>query len=92
SSIDAEIRLYDRLFAIEDPSKSDQDFRDLLNPDSLHILKGAKVEAYLHNAKPMDSFQFLKHGYFTVDLDSKPNHLIMNRTVSLKDNTPKEKK
>lgn len=92
SSIDAEIHLYDRLFAIEDPSKSDQDFRDLLNPDSLHILKGAKVEAYLQNAKPMDSFQFLKHGYFTVDLDSKPNHLIMNRTVSLKDNTPKEKK
>ncbi len=87
NSIDAEVRLYDRLFSIEDPSKSDQDFRDLINPDSLKVIQSAKVEAYLVNAKPLDSFQFLKHGYFTIDPDSTKERVVFNRTVSLKDNS-----
>ncbi len=89
SSVEAEVRLYDRLFMVEDPSGSDKDFRDLLNPDSLRIVKGCRVEAYLRDAKPLDNFQFLKHGYFNVDLDSTAQNLIFNRTVSLKDNWAK---
>ena len=85
SSVDAEIRLYDRLFSIEDPSASDKDFRDLLNPDSLKISTGCKLEAYMKQANPKDKFQFLKVGYFSVDDDSTPDKLIFNRTVSLKD-------
>lgn len=90
SAIDAEVRLYDRLFSVEDPSSADGDFRELLNPDSLKILKGCKVESYLKTAKPMDHFQFLKVGYFTVDKDSTPENLIINRTVSLKDTWAKK--
>ncbi len=91
-SITAEVRLYDRLFSIEDPSRSEEDFRNLLNPDSLKIVKNVQVEGYLKNAKPFDSFQFLKHGYFTVDMDSSSTKLIFNRTVSLKDNTTQKDK
>lgn len=90
SCISAEIRLYDRLFSIEDPSGSDEDFRNLLNKDSLRVIKNCKVEPYLKRAKVLDHFQFLKQGYFTVDKDSKPESLIFNRTVSLKDNWAKK--
>lgn len=90
SCITAEIRLYDRLFSIEDPSGSDEDFRNLLNKDSLRVIKNCKVEPYLKRAKVLDHFQFLKQGYFTVDKDSKPESLIFNRTVSLKDNWAKK--
>ncbi|MBO7315590.1 MAG: glutamine--tRNA ligase/YqeY domain fusion protein [Paludibacteraceae bacterium] len=90
SAIDAEVRIYDRLFSVEDPSSAEGDFRELLNPDSLKVLKGCKVESYLKNAKPMDHFQFLKVGYFTIDLDSTPDNLIINRTVSLKDTWAKK--
>ncbi len=89
SSVEAEVRLYDRLFMIEDPSASDKDFRDLLNPDSLKVVKGCRVEAYLATAKPYDNFQFFKQGYFNVDLDSQAGQLVFNRTVSLKDNWAK---
>ncbi|MDR1699489.1 MAG: glutamine--tRNA ligase/YqeY domain fusion protein [Prevotellaceae bacterium] len=91
-AIPAEIRLYDRLFVVEDPSSADADFRDLINPNSLKVLKNCRVEPVLANAKPLDNFQFLKIGYFTVDLDSKPGALVFNQTVSLKDNSPKGKK
>ena len=90
SSIEADVRLYDRLFAIEDPSASDKDFRDLLNPDSLKVVTGCRVEAALAQAKPLDKFQFLKVGYFAVDPDSTPDKLIFNRTVSLKDTWAKK--
>lgn len=90
SAIDAEVRLYDRLFSVEDPSASGGDFRELLNPDSLKIIKGCKVESYLKSAQPMDHFQFLKVGYFTIDLDSTSENLIINRTVSLKDTWAKK--
>ncbi|MCM1034392.1 MAG: glutamine--tRNA ligase/YqeY domain fusion protein [Paludibacter sp.] len=85
SAIDAEARLYDRLFAVENPSDSDKDFRELLNPDSLKIVN-CKVEGNLKNVQPLDHFQFLKQGYFVVDPDSTNDKLIFNRTASLKDN------
>ena len=84
-SVEAEVRVYDRLFAVEDPSASDKDFRELLNPDSLKVVQGVRVEAALAKAQPLDKFQFLKVGYFCVDPDSTAEHLIFNRTVALKD-------
>ena len=89
TAVDAEVRLYDRLFAVENPSAEERDFRELLNPDSLKVIS-AKVEASLANAKKQDHFQFLKQGYFVVDDDSTPEHLIFNRTVSQKDNWQKK--
>ncbi|MCQ2336199.1 MAG: glutamine--tRNA ligase/YqeY domain fusion protein [Paludibacteraceae bacterium] len=86
----AEVRLYDRLFSVENPSASEQDFRELLNPDSLKVISNCIIEKSLASAKPLDHFQFLKQGYFTVDKDSTPEHLIFNRTVSLKDNWAKK--
>lgn len=85
SAIDAEVRLYDRLFAVEDPSASDKDFHELLNPDSLKVTS-CKVEGSLRKAQPLKRFQFLKQGYFVVDQDSTPGHIVFNRTASLKDN------
>lgn len=86
NSLDAEVRLYDRLFSHEDPSgQKDEDYRKLLNPDSLRILTGCKVEPSLAGAQPLDKFQFQRMGYFCVDYDSKPGKLVFNRTVQLKD-------
>jgi glutaminyl-tRNA synthetase len=83
---DAEVRLYDRLFNDEDPSgHKDIDAREFLNPDSLTILKGCKVEPSLADAEPLDKFQFQRLGYFCVDYDSKKEELVFNRTVQLKD-------
>ena len=89
-SLSAEVRLYDRLFSVEDPSADERDFRDLLNPDSLKVLNNCFVEEYLKNAKPLDQFQFQRIGYFNVDPDSTPEKLVFNRTVSLKDSWAKE--
>ena len=84
SSVEAEIRLYDRLFAVENPSAEEGDFRDLLNPESMKVIIGARVEKSLADAKPGDKYQFLKIGYFNTDLDTKDGQLVFNRTVSLK--------
>lgn len=92
SSLEAEVRLYDRLFTVEDPSSYDGDFRDLLNPESLKVVKNCRVEGALKNAQPLENFQFLKAGYFNVDPDSTSEHLVFNRTVSLKDSNMKFKK
>ena len=90
-SVDAEVRLYDRLFMVEDPSaEKEKDFRELLNPDSLIVKRGCKVEAYLKDAQPLDGFQFQRIGYFNVDKDSTPERLVFNRTVSLKDSWKKQ--
>ena len=89
-SLPAEVRLYDRLFSVEDPSGDERDFRELLNPDSLKVVTNARVEAFLKDAKPLDSFQFQRIGYFNVDYDSTPEKLVFNRTVSLKDSWAKE--
>jgi glutaminyl-tRNA synthetase len=92
-AIDAEVRLYDRLFNHEDPAgQKDDDYRKFLNPDSLKILTGCKVEPSLAEAKPLDKFQFQRLGYFCVDYDSKPGHLVFNRTVGLKDSWAKVNK
>ena len=85
--IDAEVRLYDRLFAVENASEvKDRDFHELLNPDSIKVVEHAKIEPFLaENAEPGAHFQFQRIGYFNVDKDSTPEHLVFNRTVSLKD-------
>ena len=85
-AIDAEVRLYDRLFNTEDPAgQKDQDYRNFLNPGSLKVLSGCKAEPSLAGAKPLDKFQFQRLGYFCVDYDSTGNKLVFNRTVGLKD-------
>jgi len=88
----AEIRLYDRLFQVEDPSSETGDFKDYINPNSLEIISNAYVEPELSSAKDGDRFQFLRKGYFVVDKDSTSEKLVFNRTVSLKDSWAKEQK
>ncbi len=86
SCVDAEVRLYDRLFSDADPDAGDKDFLECLNPDSLEILSGCKAERFLENAQPPDTFQFLRLGYFTADSrNSRPGHPVFNRSVALKD-------
>ena len=84
---DAEVRLYDHLFATEDPTDVPEggDWKDNLNPDSLEVLTGCKVEPSLAGAKALDRFQFERLGYFCVDPDTTPGGLVFNRTVTLKD-------
>lgn len=91
-SLPAEVRLYDRLFSVENPSEEkDKDFLELLNPGSLNVLRGCRVEAELKDATHYDNYQFQRIGYFNVDPDSKPGQLVFNRTVSLKDTWSKVK-
>ena len=91
---DAEVRLYDRLFAVENPgAETERDFRELLNPDSLKVIDNAKIEPWLaDNAKVEDKFQFQRIGYFCVDPDSTPEKLVFNRTIGLKDSWAKAQK
>jgi len=88
--LNAEVRIYDRLFSIENPSADERDFRELINQNSLKVLTNCKVESSLKNVKPMEHYQFQRIGYFNVDLDSTPENLVFNRTVSLKDSWAKE--
>lgn len=90
-SFDVEIRLYDRLFIVENPSEDERDFRDLINPDSLKVLKGCKMESFLKEATMDDRFQFQRTGYFCLDKDSTSDNMIFNRTIALKDSWAKEK-
>ena len=91
-AVDAEVRIYDRLFTEENPSAfPDRDFREMLNPESL-VVKQAKVEPFVaENARPGEKFQFQRIGYFTPDYDSTPDHLVFNRTIGLRDTWEKEK-
>ena len=84
-SLPAEVRLYDRLFSVENPGADERDFRELLNPDSLITLKNCFVEQYLTEKKPGDFLQFQRIGYFTLDETSNKDHLVFNKTVGLKD-------
>ena len=84
-AIDAEIRLYDRLFTVEDPAGQEQDFKDFLNPASLEVLHSCKVEPAARRLRPFDRCQFLRHGYFCVDPDTTNHRLVLNRTVGLRD-------
>lgn len=84
SAVSVEVRLYDNLFAVADPEAGD--FMEALNPDSLLVLEGCQAEPYLSTAQPGDSFQFMRQGYFCPDeADSSAEHLVFNRSVSLKD-------
>lgn len=92
-SLPAEVRLYDRLFTDENPSDiKDKTLAEMLNPDSLKVLKNCRVEPFLADAAPGSHFQFQRIGYFTVDPDSRPRALVFNRTVSLKDSWQKAQK
>lgn len=91
-AINIEVRLYDRLFNVENPSADPRDFRDLLNPDSLKVLENCYAEPCLADAKVLDNFQFQRTGYFNVDSDSTDSKRVFNRTVSLKDSWSKEMK
>ncbi|MBR9999184.1 MAG: glutamine--tRNA ligase/YqeY domain fusion protein [Cyclobacteriaceae bacterium] len=86
-SIKAEVRLYDRLFDVEDPSgiKDGTEFTDHINPHSLEVIENAYIEPSVKGAKHLDKFQFERNGYFCVDPDSTENKLIFNRTVTLRD-------
>ena len=87
---DAEVRLYDNLFADADPEGDGKDYLECLNPDSLSVLTGCKVEQMLAGAEAPAAFQFLRLGYFAVDnKDSAPGHLVFNRAVALKDSFKK---
>jgi glutaminyl-tRNA synthetase len=83
-ALPAEIRLYDRLFGVEDPA-AEEDFTKTINPASLQVVQQAMVEPALQEASVEDRFQFMRIGYFCMDPDSSAQHLIFNRTVSLKD-------
>ena len=86
TAVDAQVRLYDNLFTDPDPDAGDKNFLDCLNPNSLEVLEGCKLEASLADAQAPAHYQFLRLGYFCVDSkDSKPGALVFNRAVSLKD-------
>ncbi len=90
-AIPAEVRLYDRLFTVEDVASDDRDFKELLNPDSLKVVENAWLEPSLADAKQGQTYQFLRLGYFNVDTDSTPEKLVINRTVTLRDAWAKAK-
>lgn len=87
----AEVRLYDRLFKVEDPANAEGDFKEYINSASLHIIPNALIEPSLSEAKPHEHFQFIRKGYFYLDKDSSSDKLVFNRTVTLKDTWAKEK-
>ncbi len=91
-AVKAEVRLYDRLFSVENPSADERDFRELLNPDSLKVLTECYVEPYAAQQPPLTYLQFQRIGYFTPDKESTPGHPIYNRTVNLKDTWGKQLK
>jgi len=84
-AITCEVRLYDRLFKVENPSSEEGDFKDYINPGSLQVVKTAYAEPALAKAKFDERYQFLRKGYFCLDKDSSEEKLIFNRTVTLKD-------
>lgn len=91
NAIEAEIRLYDRLFTVENPASDERDFHELINPDSLIVKKGCFVEPWLKNEKVFSHYQFQRIGYFNIDPDATPENLVFNRTVTLKDSWAKAK-
>ena len=92
NAVDAEVRLYSNLFSDPEPDAADKNFLDCLNPDSLEILTGCKIEAGLEHAAAPAAYQFMRLGYFCPDKDSTPEHPVFNRSVSLKDSYKPEAK
>ena len=91
-SIKAEVREYDRLFNVENPSADERDFRELLNPESMKVHKNCYVEKFLSEKQPGDYLQFQRTGYFILDPDTTADHLVFNKTVGLKDTWAKKVK
>ncbi len=91
-AIQAEVRLFDRLLIVEDAGELGDDFTKFINPESLEVITHVFVEPSLKEAKVEKAVQFIRKGYFCLDKDSKPDHLVFNRTVSLKDTWAKEQK
>ncbi|MBN1637504.1 MAG: glutamine--tRNA ligase, partial [Ignavibacteriales bacterium] len=92
-AINAEARLYERLFLVDDPANDERDFRELINPNSVEILKECKLEPSLQGSKCCEKFQFERLGYFCVDnVNSNENNLVFNRSVTLKDTWAKIEK
>ena len=93
-ALDGEVRLYDLLFTKENPGEEEEggDFKEFLNPNSLEVLEGVKLESSLRGAVPGDRYQFLRQGYFCVDPDSKENRVVFDRTVTLRDSWAKIEK
>jgi glutaminyl-tRNA synthetase len=89
-AVSAEVRLYDRLFRVEDPTDEEGDFKEYLNPESLQVVNRVYAEPDLLNADLNSRYQFLRKGYFCLDKDSTSEHLVFNRTVTLKDAWAKE--
>ena len=91
--IKAEVRLYDRLFNVENPSDEEgvASFADNLNPDSLTVLTDCVIDQSLKNVSVGDTFQFMRQGYFCVDKDTTDERIVFNRTVALKDSFAKKK-
>lgn len=87
-----EVRQYDRLFTVEDPSNEEGDFKDFINPDSLQVIESAFAEPALKNAKFDERYQFIRKGYFTLDNDTSEEGMVFNRTVTLKDTWAKQSK
>ena len=93
SAVKAEVRDYDRLFSVENPSAEEGDFRDLLNPDSLKVRENVMLEPWLaERVKAGDHYQFQRLGYYTVDPDTTAGHIVFNKTIGLKDTWAKEMK
>lgn len=92
TAVNAEIRMYNRLFTVEDPANAEGDFKDHINAQSMELNSEAKIEASLLKALPGEQFQFMRKGYFCVDRDSASDKLVFNQTVSLKDTFAKEMK
>ncbi len=91
-AINVEVRLYDRLFKVENPAAEEGDFKDYINTDSLHVIKAAYAEPSLKNAKFQERYQFLRKGYFCLDESTSVDGIIFNRTVTLRDSWAKEQK
>jgi glutaminyl-tRNA synthetase len=91
-AITAELRLYDRLFKVEDPANEDGDFKDYVNPDSLQVVSAAYAEPALRHARFNEHYQFLRKGYYYLDKDSSEEKMVFNRTSTLRDNWVKEMK
>jgi glutaminyl-tRNA synthetase len=91
-AVTCEVREYDRLFNVEDPSSAEGDFKDYINPHSLHVVQKAYAEPALQHSKFNENYQFLRKGYFCLDKDSGEGKPVFNRTVTLKDTWVKEQK
>ena len=91
-ALSAEVRLYDRLFKVENPAGEEGDFKDFINPESLQVIQNALIEPNLIKATFDERYQFIRKGYFVLDEDSSEEKIVFNRTVTLKDTWAKETK